>query len=94
MKKYFIPKGTSGKLVRQDGSDPIVVKDWITRKDLSFANPVLDPVILNTNRSKYNYTSIGVKLVLQGYSLFGGKAGDNKDSLYVLAIPYDEVRVQ
>lgn len=93
MKLYSVAKGTNGKLIKQEPNANVEVRDWTTRKDLSFVETLLDPVRLHNNRGAYDHSSMAVKLVAQGYALFGGEDGNDASALYVLAVPYDEVRV-
>lgn len=93
MKLFRIPKGTAGKLITQEEYTDVKIQDWVTRKELTFVDVLLDPVRLHNQRSEHDHNSIAVKLVMQGYSLFGGVTGSDPSAKYFLAVPYDSVEV-
>ncbi len=93
MKMYSIPVGTQGKVLIQEPNADIKMSDWTTRKDLTFSETILDPVRLHNNRGAYDHSSVAVKLVSQGFALFGGEMGNDADAKHILAVPYDQVKV-
>lgn len=94
MKLYQIQKGTTGKLIARRADTTLEVTDWTTRKDLRFTEVLLDPVRLHNNRSSYDPCSLAVTLVEQGYAIFGGSDGGDRQAKYFLAVPYDQLKVE
>lgn len=91
MRWYEIPQGTVGKLIIQK-PNRFEIKDWVTRKDLAFSETILDPVRLFNRRGDYDHSNPVVKLVLRGYALYSS-LGSGLDTKYILAVPYEKVKV-
>lgn len=93
MRYYLIAKGTVGKLVKLMPNTDAEVIDWTTRKDLSFGASLINPVVVKQMVVDSAKKPLAVRMAEEGYALFGGDAGDNRDSQYVLAIPYSTIKV-
>jgi hypothetical protein len=94
MHLYTVPKGTQGKLLAQRGADSApAVEDWITRKELTFTEFVIDPVWYHNNRGKVSLPIVLEQMAQQGYAVYGGDTGGLLSAKYLLAVPYDSVHV-
>lgn len=91
MKLYVIKKGTTSKLLTQKPDTNITVKPWVTTKELTFNQPVLDAVGYSNAHPKPPRDSLAVRLIHEGYSLFSesGKANDE----YILAVKSTDVEL-
>lgn len=92
MTTYTIPVGTQGKLIKLERNKDAEVVDWTTRKPLRFSASLIDPVVVKTMVSNAN-KSLAIKMAEDGYALFGGETGGDREAGYVLAIPYSKVIV-
>lgn len=93
MKMFTIPLGTVGKLIKlMPGKDAEVV-DWTTRKELVFTGSLIDPVVVANMANAASKKPLAVRMAEQGYALFGGDTGGDRNAVYVLAIPYKDVKV-
>jgi hypothetical protein len=90
---YHVAKGTTGKLVKLSRTQDAEVIDWTTRKDLDFAGSLINPVVVKTMVSEAAKKSLAVRMAEDGYALFGGDSGTDREALYVLAIPYSKIKV-
>lgn len=94
MHLYIIRRGTHGKLITQKGSDQSpVVTDWVTRKSLTFTEFVIDPVWYHNNRGKMPISPTLEQLAQRGFAVYGGESGGVLTAKYLLAVPYESVRV-
>lgn len=86
---YEIPEGTRGKLLVQEPDTDIEVRNWITRKDLSFTETVHDPIAEENGRLADAPADCLVRELAQaGYAIFGGEVGSESTAKYLLAVPY------
>lgn len=92
MKMYTIPVGTIGKLIDQSGDDPII-RDWNVRRELSYFEVIADPIRFHNLRGQLNLPPHITRLAEQGYAIFGGEDGGEKNATYLLAVEYHEVGV-
>jgi hypothetical protein len=86
---YVIPKGTSGKLIEIPKNQDVKVSDWTTRKELRFDQCILHPASFDHTCSN---TTLASSLVEQGYVLFGGEVGNDREARYILAVHQKQVR--
>lgn len=91
--RYLIAKGTAGKLVKLMPNVDAEVVDWTTRKDLSFGASLINPEAVKQMVIDAAKKPLAVRMAEEGYALFGGDAGDDRNSQYVLAIPYSAIKV-
>jgi len=92
MHQYNIPKGTTGKLIKQSAYATKII-DWVTRRDLSFTEFVVDPVSYHNNRGSLALPEQLLRLAERGYAVYGGEHGNDANASYLIAVPYDQVRV-
>lgn len=96
---YVIPLGTQGKLIcltpHKDIDVGLDVKDWTTRRALVFTELLIDPsTIAKMDRTGPNDRKpLAVQLALEGYILFGGESGGDRNAKYVLAVPLSKVTI-
>lgn len=90
---YNVARGTVGKLVKLLPNQDATVVDWTTRKDLSFASSLIDPIVVKTMVLDAAKKPLAVRMAEDGYALFGGDEGGDRTAQYVLAIPYSSIKV-
>jgi len=97
MKFYEISKGTKCLLLK-DPIAPVKIMahggywdtaDFVTTKDLTFFDVVIDPVRIYNQTSGFGPSDTLYKLADRGYMIF--QSDDNAD--YLLAVPYASVNV-
>lgn len=91
--KYHIKQGTAGKLIELNLNQDAIIKDWIVRKDITFQNSLIDPIVVKTMVEDAQKSLAGT-LANQGYALFGGDSGGDRQARWVLAIPYSEIEIR
>lgn len=94
MKIYTIPHGTTGKVITQCQDAPTAsVEDWITRRELTFTESVVDPISHHNNRGNPNVPEYLKRYAEQGYAIYGGSVGNDVAATYLFAVQYDKVLV-
>ena len=90
---YHIAAGTVGKLVKVEHNKDAEINDWVTRKDLTFQDCLVDPTNVSTVGAAFEHTKkpLAIRLAEEGFSLFGGVTGGDRQACYVLAIPYPKI---
>lgn len=90
---FKIPRGTLGKLISLMPNKDAEVKDWITRKELVFTEVLIDPTMISKmdQVDPHDRKPLAVRMALEGYALFGGDTGGDRNAQYVLAIPFAKV---
>lgn len=91
--KYRIKKGAVGKLIELNPNQDAIIKEWVVRKDIEFANCLIDPLVVKTLVEDAQNCLAGA-LANQGYALFGGDSGNDRRARYVLAIQYKEIELR
>jgi hypothetical protein len=90
---YHVAKGTTGKLVKLLPNKDAEVVDWTTRKDFNFTASLIDPLVVKTMVVEAAKKPLAVRMAEEGYALFGGENGGDRNAQYVLAIPYSQIKV-
>ena len=90
---YHVAKGTQGKLVKLLPNRDAEVLEWMTRNDLNFAESLINPVVVKTMVSEAAKKPLAVRMAEEGYALFGGDGGGDRNAQYVLAIPYSAIKI-
>lgn len=89
---YIVPQGTKGKLIKLEKNKDAEIVDWTTRKPLSFTDCLISPIVVNekllSRKLKPSKLPLAERLVAEGYVLFGGESGGDREAGYVLAVPY------
>ncbi len=92
---YKIAKDTVGKLIKLVPNKDPEITDWITRRDLTFQESLIDPAVVasKAKATKSVKKPLAVRMAEQGYALFGGDSGGERDAQYVLAVPYSDIEI-
>ena len=90
---YHVAKGTVGKIVKLLPNQDAQVSDWTTRKDFNFTSSLINPVVVKTMVIEAAKKPLAVRMAEEGYALFGGEEGGDREAKYVLAIPYSAITV-
>lgn len=80
---YFVNRGTRGKLFCVKANQKPTVIDWTLRRDFIFPECLIDYEVVKSKTQKG----------AAGYALFAGETGGERNSQFVLAIPYNDVVV-
>jgi hypothetical protein len=93
MNGYSVQAGTKSLLLKRIKLDEYSMRDWFTRNDMKFTSSAcgINPDMLLMNPEKFNPNSLGVELAKEGYALFTDTAVFDKESNYIIAIPYKDV---
>lgn len=89
---FTIKKGTTGKLIKLERNKDAEIVDWSTRRNLSFPNVLVSPATVKDITVQGN-VPLAIRMARQGYALFGGETGNERDAQYVLAVPYTEIEI-
>lgn len=89
---FTIALGTPCKLITLMPNKDPVISDWVTRKDLAFSESLIDPIVVKTMVSTAK-KPLAVRIAKEGYALFGGESGGDRQAIYVLAIPYSAILI-
>lgn len=91
---YRVKKGTPAKVIQQTPNQDATVlhESWTVRKDVDFTECLIDPIVVKT-LSEQAKKALGGTLATQGYALFGGDSGGDRQAKYVIAVPYIHVEV-
>lgn len=90
---YTIYKGAVGKLITLEPHKDAKIEDWIVRKDLTFEDCLISPMVVTAKMKEAKNKSVAVNLASDGYALFGGESGSDRQARYVIAIPYSELTI-
>lgn len=90
--KYRIKKGNPAKLIELNPNADAKVTSWVVRKDHEFEYCLIDPIVVKTMVENAQKTLAG-SLANQGYALFGGDSGGDREARYVLAILYSTLEI-
>lgn len=90
--KYRITKGKPAKLIELNTIDDAKVSDWVVRKDHEFETCLIDPIVVKTMVEDAQKSLAG-SLANQGYALFGGDSGGDRQARWVLAILYADLEI-
>lgn len=90
--KYRIKKGNPAKLIELNANEDAKVTSWVVRKDHEFGNCLIDPIVVKSMVEDAQKSLAG-SLANQGYALFGGDSGGDRDARYVLAILYSQLEI-
>lgn len=91
---YRVKKGTLAKVIQQTPNQDakILHESWTVRKDIEFLECLIDPIVVKTMVEEAKKSLAG-SLANQGYALFGGDSGGDRQAMYILAIPYAHIEV-
>lgn len=90
---YIIEINTVGKLITLNPNEDAKVEDWVVRKHLEFQECLICPAVITEKIKKAKTQTLAVKLASEGYALFGGQSGGDRQSRFVLAVPYDKIKI-
>jgi hypothetical protein len=88
VKLYRVTKGTTGKLIKVGADTQPEIKDWTVRKDLTFMDTIIDPVMYHNRPGDFE-DPLHIAMVQGGYALFANASNPR----YILAVQYEDVGV-
>lgn len=96
---FIVEKDTTCKLIKLFPNKDAEVVDWVVTKRLVFQESLINPSVIKSivNSVVYDPSSkkpLAVRMAEQGYALFGGESGGDRSAIYVLAVPYDSIKIE
>lgn len=93
-KMYIITKGTKGKLLTRLMLDQYEIKEWTTRKELTFnvTDCGINPIMIQKHPELFDKQSLGYALALAGFALFTNSDGFDRLSKHILAVPFKDLQ--
>jgi hypothetical protein len=92
--KFRVKRGTPAQVIQQTPNQDATVlhKNWTVRKDIEFVECLIDPIVVKSMVEQAQQSLAG-SLANQGYALFGGDSGGDRQAKYIIAIEYGNIEV-